>query len=104
MPIYEYECKKCGHLEEIMQKISDAPLTKCPECRGGLKKLISMNSFHLKGSGWYVTDYAGKNSSADTVSGSTSGDSEGSPATKDAGASSDSDSKATTSKTSKEKG
>ncbi len=60
MPIYEYQCQKCGHRLEAIQRMSDAPLTKCPECRGKLKKLISAPSFQFKGSGWYVTDYAGK--------------------------------------------
>ena len=61
MPIYEYECDQCGTIEEIFQKFSDEPLDKCKHCSGKLHKLISQNSFHLKGSGWYVTDYA-KNS------------------------------------------
>jgi putative FmdB family regulatory protein len=60
MPIYEYQCRKCGHRLETLQRMSDAPLTKCPECRGKLKKLISAPAFQFKGSGWYVTDYAGK--------------------------------------------
>ena len=60
MPIYEYECGKCHQTTEALQKFSDPPLTDCPHCNGRLKKLISLNSFHLKGSGWYVTDYAGK--------------------------------------------
>lgn len=63
MPIYEYECTKCGRVNEAMQKFSDPPLTECCECHGGLRKLISMSTFHLKGSGWYVTDYSGKNQS-----------------------------------------
>lgn len=63
MPIYEYECIKCHQTTEALQKFSDPPLTDCPHCRGKLKKLMSLNSFHLKGSGWYVTDYAGKKSS-----------------------------------------
>jgi putative FmdB family regulatory protein len=68
MPIYEYECVNCGHVHEIMQKISDKPLSKCPQCSGKLQKLISQSSFHLKGSGWYATDYAKKpNSSAAPV-------------------------------------
>lgn len=62
MPIYEYECSKCGKTTEAMQRFSDAPLTKC-NCGGRLRKLISMSTFHLKGSGWYTTDYAGKNQS-----------------------------------------
>jgi len=64
MPIYEYECAKCGHIHEIMQKMSDKPLAKCPNCSGKLHKLISQSSFHLKGSGWYVTDYANKSNSS----------------------------------------
>ena len=60
MPIYEYECKTCGQVTELLQKISDSPLKKCPDCGGRVSKLMSMNTFHLKGSGWYVTDYAGK--------------------------------------------
>ena len=60
MPIYEYECKKCGHFTEAWQKFSDPPITKCELCKGKMKKLISQNTFHLKGSGWYVTDYASK--------------------------------------------
>ena len=60
MPIYEYECTKCGNIEEIFQKFSDKPLTKCMLCSGKLHKLISQSTFHLKGTGWYVTDYADK--------------------------------------------
>ena len=60
MPIYEYECTKCGKFEEVYQKFSDKPLTKCKQCSGKLHKLISQSSFHLKGTGWYVTDYANK--------------------------------------------
>jgi putative FmdB family regulatory protein len=60
MPIYEYECTKCGNIEEIFQKFSDKPLTKCGLCSGKLHKLISQSTFHLKGTGWYVTDYADK--------------------------------------------
>ncbi|MBA4391526.1 MAG: hypothetical protein C0399_11410 [Syntrophus sp. (in: bacteria)] len=57
MPIYEYQCGKCGKVFEIFQKISDKPLTECNECKGKLSKLISNCAFHLKGNGWYVTDY-----------------------------------------------
>jgi putative FmdB family regulatory protein len=60
MPIYEYECNQCGKTQEIFQRITEKPLSKCPECSGKLHKLISQSTFHLKGSGWYVTDYAGK--------------------------------------------
>ena len=65
MPIYEYQCKKCGTIEEALQKFSDKPLTKCRHCTGKLHKLVSQSSFHLKGTGWYVTDY--KNKSKDTA-------------------------------------
>lgn len=61
MPIYEYQCGRCGKIEERIQKFSDEPLTNCKHCSGKLNKLISHSAFHLKGTGWYVTDYAGKN-------------------------------------------
>jgi putative FmdB family regulatory protein len=58
MPIYEYRCNACGHELEALQKISDAPLTDCPECSAAdLRRLISKPSFRLKGSGWYETDF-----------------------------------------------
>jgi len=63
MPIYEYVCQKCGHHLEVMQKMSDKPLSKCPECKGKLEKIFSQTSFQLKGSGWYVSDYANKGKS-----------------------------------------
>ena len=59
MPIYEYQCAKCGTFEAT-QRITDRPLAKCPTCRGKVKKLISNTSFQLKGTGWYITDYARK--------------------------------------------
>jgi putative FmdB family regulatory protein len=68
MPIYEYECTKCGNHEEVIQKFSDKPLKKCGHCSGKLNKLVSQSSFHLKGTGWYVTDYANKSSSTGTAS------------------------------------
>ncbi|MEW5722054.1 MAG: zinc ribbon domain-containing protein, partial [Thermodesulfobacteriota bacterium] len=64
MPIYEYECRSCGEVREVLQKISDQPVKKCPACGGKVHKLMSMNTFHLKGSGWYVTDYAGQKAPA----------------------------------------
>lgn len=60
MPIYEYQCDQCGKVEEVLQKIADKPLTSCAHCTGKLHKLISHSAFHLKGTGWYVTDYAEK--------------------------------------------
>lgn len=62
MPIYEYQCEQCSKVEEALQKFSEKPLTKCRHCSGKLHKLISQSAFHLKGTGWYVTDYAGKKS------------------------------------------
>jgi putative FmdB family regulatory protein len=60
MPFYEYECPHCGYDEEVLQKINDKPLTKCPSCgKKGLKKLMSAPVFRLKGSGWYETDFKG---------------------------------------------
>lgn len=64
MPIYEYQCAACGQVVERWQKISDSPLAECPGCGGSLHKIISSCAFHLKGSGWYVTDYAGKNAAS----------------------------------------
>ena len=60
MPIYEYECRKCGRIEEAWQKFSDKPLQTCRYCSGKLHKLVSQSTFHLKGTGWYATDYANK--------------------------------------------
>jgi putative FmdB family regulatory protein len=58
--LYEYECEQCGKIEEALQKFSEKPLTTCQHCSGTLHKLISQSSFHLKGTGWYATDYASK--------------------------------------------
>ncbi|HEY0407981.1 MAG TPA: FmdB family zinc ribbon protein [Pyrinomonadaceae bacterium] len=60
MPIYEYECRKCKAHIEILQKMTDKPLVKCRKCGGRLEKQWSQSGFQFKGSGWYVTDYAGK--------------------------------------------
>jgi len=58
MPIYEYECGACGHRFEKLQKMSDGPLSECPDCHeSALKKLVSAAAFRLKGSGWYETDF-----------------------------------------------
>jgi putative FmdB family regulatory protein len=58
MPFYEYECPNCGYRDEVLQKINDKPLKKCPNCgKNGLKKLMSAPVFRLKGSGWYETDF-----------------------------------------------
>lgn len=61
MPIYEYRCGECGLQKEFLQKMSDAPLTDCPECgKPALSKLVSAAGFQLKGTGWYVTDFRDK--------------------------------------------
>ena len=64
MPIYEYQCTKCGEVFEAFQKITDEPLSQCKFCKAKVEKLISHSSFQLKGSGWYLTDYARRSSSS----------------------------------------
>ena len=70
MPVYEYECNECRKTFEVKQRMTDAPLTNCPDCDGAIKKLMSMSSFHLKGGGWYADGYASKG--ANTSKSSTS--------------------------------
>ena len=70
MPLYEYQCKKCGHRFEKIQKFSDKPIKKCPECGGPVEKLLSAAAVQFKGSGWYVTDYAKKSHAPSSDSGS----------------------------------
>lgn len=61
MPIYEYQCEACEHKMEAIQKVSDVPLKECPACgKHSLKKLVSAAAFHLKGTGWYETDFKNK--------------------------------------------
>lgn len=76
MPIYEYKCHQCGEITEILQKFSDNPLTKCPACGGKVSKIISNCTFHLKGSGWYVTDYKNKDKKSEKDADSKKGESE----------------------------
>jgi putative FmdB family regulatory protein len=66
VPIYEYKCLQCGEVFEAFQKIDDQPLHDCKFCQGKVEKLISHTSFQLKGSGWYLTDYAKKSQPAHT--------------------------------------
>ena len=62
MPFYEYQCEKCGHEEEVLQKVSDKPLKKCPACgKLSMKKKVSAAAFRLKGGGWYETDFKSGN-------------------------------------------
>jgi len=64
MPIYEYKCRKCGEEFEVFQGIADPAVKCCKFCKGSVQKLMSLSSFHLKGSGWYATDYGGKKAPA----------------------------------------
>ncbi len=73
MPVYEYQCTECGQIEEALQKISEPPKETCIHCKGTLKKLISQSTFHLKGSGWYVTDYGGAKKGPEEKSGAKPG-------------------------------
>ena len=88
MPIYEYHCSKCGDFE-TMQKMSDKTLTQCPTCRRKVTKLISSTSFQLKGSGWYITDYARKGDSGGAKADKADKKTEGKSEEKSASAASD---------------
>ena len=96
MPLYEYQCTKCGHRFEKIQKFSDPILKKCPDCGGKLEQLISAPAVQFKGSGWYVTDYAKK-------SGASSSSGDGESTAKDSSKDSGKDSKDTSKKESKPK-
>ena len=73
MPIYEYQCKKCGHKFERIQRFSDPLVKKCPECGGKVEQVISAPAVQFKGTGWYVTDYAKKPAGGSTKSESPDG-------------------------------
>lgn len=94
MPLYEYECKKCHHRFEKIQKFSDPHVKKCPKCGGPIEQVISAPAVQFKGSGWYVTDYAKKSSSPSSSSSSSNGDS---ASKKDGKATTDSSTKSETS-------
>ena len=64
MPLYEYQCESCSHRFERIQKFSDPPVQTCPQCSGAVKKLLSSPAIQFKGSGFYITDYARKDSSS----------------------------------------
>jgi putative FmdB family regulatory protein len=71
MPIYAYKCESCGHSKDVLQKMSDAPLTDCPQCGAAtFKKQLTAAGFQLKGSGWYVTDFRGGDQAKGTESAS----------------------------------
>jgi len=74
MPLYEYQCEECDHRFEVIQKFSDPPIGKCPKCGGPVRKLLSSPAIQFKGSGWYITDYARKDSSSTKTDGSASND------------------------------
>jgi putative FmdB family regulatory protein len=76
MPLYEYQCKKCHHRFERIQKFSDPPVRKCPECGGPVEQLLSAPIVQFKGSGWYVTDYASKSSAGSSSNGDSGAKSE----------------------------
>ncbi len=70
MPIYAYRCGSCGHAKDVLQKISDAPLTTCPACGAeAFSKQLTAAGFQLKGSGWYVTDFRGGSGGSTGASG-----------------------------------
>jgi putative FmdB family regulatory protein len=75
MPLYEYECKKCHHRFERIQKYSDPHVKKCPDCGGKVEQVVSAPAVQFKGSGWYVTDYAKKSGTSASSSNGESGDS-----------------------------
>lgn len=94
MPLYEYQCKKCKHKFEKIQKFSDRPIKKCPECGGAVEKIQHAPAVQFKGTGWYVTDYGGKSDKSKTDSGSekASSDKKESAAKEDGAKSKDKDS------------
>ena len=76
MPIYAYKCESCGHAKDVLQKISDAPLTDCPACgKSTFHKQLTAAGFQLKGSGWYVTDFRGGSGGASAGTAAASSDS-----------------------------
>jgi len=84
MPIYDYRCTACGYENEVLQKMSDAPLTECPQCKQStLVKKVTAAGFQLKGSGWYVTDFRGGGGSGKAAPGKTA-DADGGEANKGA--------------------
>lgn len=76
MPLYEYQCKKCKHKFEKIQKFSDRPIKKCPDCGGPVEKIMHAPNVQFKGSGWYVTDYGGKSENSKADGGSEKSDAE----------------------------
>jgi putative FmdB family regulatory protein len=78
MPIYAYRCETCGFTKDVLQKVSDAPLTECPSCgKSSFKKQLTAAGFQLKGTGWYVTDFRNKGSASATAPSSTASEKSG---------------------------
>ena len=102
MPLYEYQCKKCKHRFEKIQKFSDPLVKKCPECGGPVEQLLSAPAVQFKGSGWYVTDYAGKKTGSEPSSSEKSEKSEKAEKSDSAGEKKESKPKKTESKKSKD--
>lgn len=87
MPIYAYRCDSCGHQKDVLQKMSDAPLTVCPECgKASFSKQLTAAGFQLKGSGWYATDFRGGGSNTASTGTTSSSTTESSTAASDSGA------------------
>ena len=103
MPLYEYECEKCGHRFEKIQRMSDAPPPDCPACGGGVHKLQSAPAFQFKGSGWYITDYARKDKGGESKDKGGEAKTSGSTSTDDKAASKDTGSTETKDSTKSEK-
>ncbi|RDU99834.1 FmdB family zinc ribbon protein [Trinickia dinghuensis] len=81
MPIYAYRCESCGFEKDVLQKMSDAPLTQCPQCeKDSFRKQLTAAGFQLKGSGWYVTDFRGGSSGSNASNGSNGAASSGAAA------------------------
>jgi putative FmdB family regulatory protein len=90
MPIYAYRCSACGHAKDVLQKLSDAPLTTCPSCAAeSFSKQVTAAGFQLKGSGWYATDFKGGGSSATSSTAPSTSGSGSEPAKTDSASSSD---------------
>lgn len=90
MPLYEYKCRQCGRLMERIEKVAGPHLKKCPHCGGPVESLISAPAIQFKGSGWYVTDYAGKSSSEGSKDAKPAGESTEAPGKEKEGATKDS--------------
>ncbi len=100
MPLYEYQCSKCGSVFEVIQKFSDEPLTKHDGCGGDVERLLSAPALQFKGSGWYITDYAKSGSAGTSKSSSSKDGSSSSASSSPSDSSSSSSSSSTTTPTS----